>query len=109
MCVCVCVCFTLIKCVRTCVCVCLCVCLCVCTCVCVAQVPSGSKFRRSSQSHVLGISDSHLVLLDDKTKELSSSYLLRDVKKVSHSQTDPCSLNIELEHAVIKLHVDKEK
>ena len=68
-----------------------------------------SKFRRSSQTHILGISDNHLVLLDDKTRELTSTHSLQEVRRVSHTQTDPCSLSIVLDHTVIKLHADKER
>ena len=57
----------------------------------------------------MGISDNRLVLLDDKTKELSSSHLIQEVKRVGHSPTDPCSLSIELQHTVIKVQADRER
>ena len=57
----------------------------------------------------MGISDNRLVLLDDRTRELTSSHLIQDVRRVGHSPADPCSLFIELQHTVIKVQADKER
>lgn len=74
------------------------------------KVPSGGKFRRGMSSQLFGIGDQKLVFLDEKTREVTAVYELKDVISIRHSSQDNCIIVINIRNgSKLQVQVDKER
>ena len=73
------------------------------------KVPTGGKFRRGTTAQLFGIGDQKLLFLDEKTREVTGNYNLKDIVSVRHSPSDNCTINIKMKDGFkLQLHVEKE-
>lgn len=74
------------------------------------KVPSVGKFRRGMSTQLFGIGDQKLVFLDEKTREVTAIYTLKDVVSIRHSPHDSCIIVISIRNgSKIQVQVDKER
>ncbi|KAL5502434.1 hypothetical protein EMCRGX_G009205 [Ephydatia muelleri] len=71
------------------------------------RVPSAGRYIKGSVAkQLMGISNQHLVFLDEKSKELVGQYSLQDLGGFIHDKTDPCIFTLKIKDFSLKVQVE---